>query len=306
VSCDALGTLARSASLGATIGAISHHYDVATDFYRLWLDNSLTYSGALWKDAHDSLESAQARKLDFHITQVGGRNLKRVLDVGCGWGSLLTRLVDVHNVRHVVGLTLSQAQADWIAGLSRPELDCRLEGWLDHKPDAPYDAIISIGAFEHFARAGLEPSLKLASYREFFQRCYDWLNPSGRLALQTIAYGNLSRADLNRFIAADIFPESDLPTLAEIAIASQGLFEITSHRNDREHYERTTREWLRRLRANRHLAVPLVGDLVFERYAKYLSLFTIGFHTGRMHLLRITFQRNNSPHFWFPGGKLGV
>jgi cyclopropane-fatty-acyl-phospholipid synthase len=207
--------------------------------------------------------------------------------------------VDVHHVPHVVGLTLSRAQADWIAALARPQFECRVESWLNHTPGVPYDAIISIGAFEHFARAGLEPSLKLGSYRQFFERCHAWLKPSGRLSLQTIAYGNLSRADLSEFIAADIFPESDLPTLSEVAVSSQGLFEIVSHRNDREHYERTTREWLQRLRLNRDLAVSLVGNAVFERYDKYLSLFTIGFHTGRIHLLRITLQRNDSPRFWF-------
>ena len=88
------------AARGASGAAIRHHYDRGNAFFRLWLDNSMTYSCALWDDANknDTLEAAQWRKIDWHIDQAGAKNATRVLDIGCGWGSTLTRLVNSHVV----------------------------------------------------------------------------------------------------------------------------------------------------------------------------------------------------------------
>lgn len=279
---------------GASAEAIQHHYDASNDFYRLWLDTTNTYSCALWEE-NDTLESAQLRKIDFHINQAKAMGAERVLDVGCGWGSTVKRLVEMHGVKHAVGLTLSKSQAEWIASFNQPRIEVKLESWSDHSPEAPYDAIISIGAFEHFAKANLSNAQKVEGYRTFFQRCHEWLKPGGWMSLQTIAYGNVRKEDMSEFIATEIFPESDLPSLADIAKASEGIFEIVELRNDRKDYERTNRLWLSRLKANRAEAVNLVGEEVVARYVKYLSLFLIGFHAGTMNLLRITMHRIDNP-----------
>src|SRR5262245_33777912 len=102
---------------GASPQAIQQHYDVGSDFYALWLDNTLTYSCALWLDADSDgdLETAQIRKIDHHIISARARRVERVLDVGCGWGAVLRRLVSDYGVRHATGLTLSVAQAEQIA-----------------------------------------------------------------------------------------------------------------------------------------------------------------------------------------------
>src|SRR5216683_3583229 len=163
---------------GASPEAIQHHYDVSNDFYQLWLDSTMTYSGALWEE-NNTLEAAQICKIDFHIQQARARNAQRVLDVGCGWGSILERLVKVNNVQYAVGLTLSQSQAAWVASLGQPRIEVRVENWLDHVPVAPYDAIISIGAFEHFAKPTLSNEQKVESYRSFFRSCHAWLKPGG-------------------------------------------------------------------------------------------------------------------------------
>ena len=279
---------------GASAEAIQHHYDAGNDFYQLWLDPTITYSAALWED-DDTLESAQIRKLDYHINQAKASNANRVLDIGCGWGSTVKRLVDVHNVKQAVGLTLSVGQAERISSFQHPQIDVRVESWSDHIPTAPYDAIISIGAFEHFAHLGLSPEEKIAGYRSFFQRCHQWLQPGGRLSLQTISYENSRREDFSQFYADEIFPESDLPRLADIATASERLFEVVALRNDRHHYARTLRAWQKNLKENRAAAVALVGENVVSRYEKYLQFSTIGFHVGTMGLLRITLQRIDKP-----------
>ena len=283
-----------TAAPGASAEAIQYHYSIGNDFYRLWLDPTITYSGALWEES-DTLEAAQYRKLDYHLTQARVQPGSRVLDVGCGWGSGLKRMVEKYDVGQAVGLTLSQAQADYIASLHLPRTEVRVETWLDHASAQPYDAIISIGAFEHFAKPALSPEQKVDAYRAYFRRCHSLLNPGSWMTLQTIAYGNVSKEELSQFVEKDIFPESDLPTLTDIARASDGYFEVVSLRNDRKDYERTNRAWLTSLRANRAEAVKLVGEQNVVRYEKYLALFIIGFHTGTMNLLRITLRRNDKP-----------
>lgn len=280
--------------MGASKRAVQHHYDLGNEFYALWLDTTRTYSCALWDGAH-TLEVAQERKLDYHIGSANAAGARRVLDIGCGWGSLLHRLVGKAGVGRAVGLTLSDAQAAWISDRADARVEVLIESWQEHLPDAKYDSIISIGAFEHFARPDLERAEVVTAYRQFFLRCQDWLVPGGRLSLQTIAYGTARRKDLNRFIIEKIFPESDLPTLAEIAQACDGVFEVTTLRNDRLDYEATLKHWYFNLRARKAEAVALVGKEAVANYEKYLSLFMIGFHTGAMNLLRIALRRVDTP-----------
>ena len=273
---------------GASKEAIQHHYDVSDAFYRLWLDPGCTYSCALWEDG-DDLASAQDRKLDFHAHNAGAPGADRVLDIGCGWGSTLRRLVDVHGVAHGTGLTLSATQAAHVATLDR-RIAVRLESWEDHVPEAPYDAIISIGAFEHFARTGQTPAERVAGYQRFFDACAGWLVPGGGLSLQTIAYGR-DPGGHSAFFESEIFPQSGLPTLAQVAEAAGPAFEVVSVRNDRAHYERTCRAWLANLKAHRAEAEALVGPKVVRRYQDYLKLSIVGFYTGKLTPLRIGMRR---------------
>jgi cyclopropane-fatty-acyl-phospholipid synthase len=257
----------------------------------------MTYSCAFFEDgADETLEEAQARKLDLLATAAEAPGARRVLDIGCGWGSLLERLTSVHGVERAVGLTLSPEQAGAIERRRPPGCEVRVENWADHEPDGSYDAIISIGAFEHFARWGLPRAERVAAYRRFFERCRGWLRPGGRLALQTNAKGNNVRIDRQtaaelRFIAETIFPESELPWLSEIAEASERLFEVRWLRNDPDHYARTIAEWHRRLTANRDRAVECVGEPTTEAYASYLGTTVRHFERRHLALLRIAFER---------------
>jgi cyclopropane-fatty-acyl-phospholipid synthase len=198
-------------------------------------------------------------------------------------------------VKNATGLTLSAAQAAWISHQNLGPVTVRLENWFYHKPPQPYDAIISIAAFEAFARPGLDQETKDIAYRQFFQRCHQWLKAGGRLGIQTIARGNMFREDFNHFISVDIFPESDLPSLAELARASERLFEVLTIRNDREDYVRTLKAWRHNLKLNRAAAVRIAGEGLVARYEKYLDLSMLGFHTGATDLLRIIFRRIDNP-----------
>ncbi|MER8766886.1 MULTISPECIES: class I SAM-dependent methyltransferase [unclassified Mesorhizobium] len=275
---------------GASKQAIQYHYDVGNDFYHLWLDDTKTYTCALWEGAQ-TLQQAQEQKLDYHISQAGASGTRFALDIGCGWGPALTRMVDHHRVHHAIGLTLSQQQADYISSLGDNRIEVEVQSWFDHIPAQPYDAIVSIGAFEHFARPDMSHSQKVAGYRSFFDRCHAWLRPGKRMSLQTIAYENSDRHDLHPFIAKEIWPETDLPRLADIVVAAERKFEIIRLRNDRADYVRTCNAWIHRLNERQDEIIGLVGADVFHRYVHWFKLSMIGFHTGTMSLLRITFQR---------------
>lgn len=282
--------------LGASTAAIQHHYDLGNEFYRLWLDPAMIYSCALWEAESDDLSTAQARKLDYLIDQARAANTRRVLDVGCGWGALLGRLVQRHGVASVTGLTLSQAQADQVATWSDDRYDVRVQNWIGHTPEQPYDAIISIGAFEHFADFGLARARRLTAYREFFARCHEWLPVGGRLALQTNVKGNNTKLDRQMvkdllFVVDHIFPESELPWTSEIIEASERLFDTVAVRNDPDHYIRTLRCWHESLLAHREQAVELVGEQLVNDYDRYLSSSVTAFERRHLGLVRITFER---------------
>ena len=287
---------AKIANPGASKAAISFHYDLGNEFFKLFLDREFCYSCALYDNESDSLEAAQQRKLEYHIQQARADGAARVLDIGCGWGALQKRLIKEHRVKVAVGLTLSENQAEWIRSMDLPGVEARVESWSDHVPAAPYDSIISIGAFEHFARPSSR-AVRVRGYRDFFERCHGWLKPGGWMSLQTIGLGTVDRGIEGQFIAENIFPESDLPRLGEIADASEGIFEIVSVRNDRADYKRTNDEFRDRLRKNRDAAVSLVGEETVRIFDKYFRISAAGFSRGTTNLYRITFRRLAHPRF---------
>jgi cyclopropane-fatty-acyl-phospholipid synthase len=275
--------------IGASPEAISLHYDLSEEFFQLVIGPDLVYSCALFEDG-DDLTAAQMRKLDHHIAASGAAGAARVLDVGCGWGALLRRLVQHGDVKQAVGLTLSPSQAKWIRQAALPGVEVREESWRDHKPDRRYGAIISIGAFEHFVHPGMSPAEKLDAYREFFAFCDRSLVSRGRLSLQTIAY----TAPLDRIpelIPEKIFPESELPLLWEPIAAAEGRFELLALRNDREHYFRTLRLWDRNLRAGWDKAVALLGEAAVVDFRRYLRISAGAFQSGTTGLLRMSFMK---------------
>jgi cyclopropane-fatty-acyl-phospholipid synthase len=168
-----------------------------------------------------------------------------------------------------------------------------LEDWRDHVPTAPYDAIISIGAFEHFARADLDTEARRAVYRSFFDRCAAWLPAGGRLSLQTIAYEDFDPATgpVSTFFTEEIFPESALPSLSDIVVAAEPSFRVQSLRSDADHYERTLHLWQRRLQANETAALALVDRGTYRRYVRYLRVSRAMFDRGVCTLYRMALER---------------
>ena len=274
---------------GASPDAIIAHYDKGEDFFELVLGPELIYSCALF-EADDDLATAQRRKLDFHIEAAAATNVGRVLDIGCGWGAMLHRLVDHAGVANAVGLTLSPSQARWIRQNPRPGLEVVEQDWRDHKPNQRYDAIISVGAFEHFVHKGLDPARKLEAYRDFFACCDRMLVPGGKISLQTIAY---SEPHKGHPLLEKIFPDSDLPLIWEPIAAAEGRFELIAARNDRDHYYRTLQLWEQNFLTRKAEAVGLIGESTAAEFHRYLRISAIGFKMGIVSLLRMSFMKKH-------------
>lgn len=282
----------KESDYGGSADAIRYHYDVGRAFYALWLDETMAYSSALWESptTTESLAVAQHRKIAYHLDNARACRATRLLDIGCGWGGLMRAAAQLPNISHIVGLTLSEDQAACVREIGDSKFEVRLENWVDHRPTAPYDSIVSIGALEHFAKPSDTIEEKIKVYRDFFNACRSWLSPEGRMSLQTIAYGTMRREEASQFINQEIFPDADLPTLAEIAAAVEGVMEITAVANHRLHYARTFETWAANLKKNHTAAVKLVGEETTVRYERYLTQSSTGFYMGKIGLLRLALR----------------
>jgi cyclopropane-fatty-acyl-phospholipid synthase len=288
---------------GASATAVRAHYDVSNAFYRLWLGPTLMYSSAMWTpgDGLADLDTAQHRKIDFFARHVlPSDRPARVLDIGCGWGGTLRRLADEHAVDEGLGLTLSAAQRDFADGAAVTGMEVRLEDWQRHSPARSYDAIVSFGAFEHFAQDGSTGPQRIASYRRFFRACHEWLTPGGRLALETIAHDDApdtarsrGRGPLGDFVLS-LYPESVCPHLSEIVLGLEPYFELELLRSDADDFARTCRAWLVGLRTQQDQAVELVGEETAVRFRRYLAASELQFRTRSITNYRLVLRRRPS------------
>lgn len=275
---------------GASGEAIAFHYDVGTDFFRLWLDETLTYSCGSWGASNDGdLLTAQRRKLHYALVESGGDTARRVLDVGCGWGSLLVSAVEA-GAEHAFGLTLSRSQLEHVQSLADPRIGVALSSFREYTPADRYDALCCVEAIEHFVRREHSEVERLELYREFFAFCHRMLAPGARMYLQFSGYGAADRDQYAPFFE-HVFPESDLPRLWEVCRALEGWFEVTRVRNERSDYVRTLNTWHRNLRRRRDAAVALTGSETVTRYLKYLGMAAIAMQVGASALYSISLRR---------------
>lgn len=260
---------------------VQAHYDVSDDFYRLFLDESMTYSCAKFDSPETTLAQAQRAKIDLSLGKCDLRPGHRLLDIGCGWGGAALRAREKYSVK-VIGLTLSKTQFEHDQKLAAADpgkgLEFRLEGWESFSEKV--DRIVSIGAFEHFGRA---------NYPAFFAKCRSILPDDGVMLLHTITAGRPSMDwDFLRFahfIATEIFPGGDVPAPeAVIEAARAANFELVHVESLRPHYARTLDLWAANLESRKGEAIALVGQAVYDKYMKYLTGCAALFRTGECNL----------------------
>jgi cyclopropane-fatty-acyl-phospholipid synthase len=284
---------------GASTPALRSHYDVSNEFYGLWLGPTMMYSSGRWPATGVGLGLAEAQddKIDAFARWTGIRPGGRVLDIGCGWGHVGRRLVAAHGAGHVVGLTPSGAQYDYITARPDAHVEGRLERWEEHEPTTPYSTILTFGAFEHFAPDGSCGPERIAGYRAFFARCYDWLVPGGHLGLETIAHDDAPDTDtpLGRGPLGDavlgLYPESLCPHLSEVVLGFEPWFELERLEPAATDFARTMKLWAGGLRARQHEAVALVGEETVRTFRKYLAASDIQFRLNVITNYRVVLRR---------------
>src|SRR5512143_1976924 len=243
------------------------HYDLGNDLYRAMLGRHLVYSCGYWRRAQD-LDSAQEAKLDLVCRKLGLQPGMRVLDIGCGWGEALRFAAERYGVSGV-GIRVSGEQAELARDMCRGlPVEIRLQDYRDL--DERFERVVSIGMFEHVG---------VKNYRRYFEVVRRCLADDGLSLLHTIG-GNTSSVTTDPWIAKYIFPNSMLPSAAQIAEAAEGLFVIEDWHNFGTDYERTLSAW----RANVERAWPTLGpryDERFRRMWRYYLAASIGAFRSR-------------------------
>jgi cyclopropane-fatty-acyl-phospholipid synthase len=281
----------------ATQADIAHHYDVANDFYAAFLDRDhRAYSCGVWKTAR-TLEEAQLAKLDRLCRYADVSAGDSVLDVGCGWGGLMQHAVSQLGAACAHGLTLSRHQYDYVRANALSVIKVDLRSWADFHPiSTAYDAVVSIGAFEHFASMEDRQFKRHRDvYRHFFEWCQQVSTADAYVGLQTIisARPPATYAEVldTRFLLERIFPGSALPSVSDIQAATLDLYEISTAKRIGQDYARTLEHWDERLLANRGFIVDCYGTEVFEHYHTYFQSAMRGFRSGVIDLLQLSLKR---------------
>jgi len=256
---------------------VSHHYDVGNDFYRLVLGPSMTYSCARFLTETTTLEEAQAAKYELVCRKLGvdRRPGSRLLDVGCGWGSMAMHAARYHGAT-VIGVALSRAQVDEAkrrvehAGLS-DRVEIRLQDYRDLGGEQ-FDAISSIGMFEHVGTQLMT---------RYFDTLRKLLTPTGRLLNHAISKPGGSFLGRRSFVGRYVFPDGELADVADVVRAMQQTgFEVRDVESLREHYSRTLRHWVANLEDSWAEAVALVGLPRANIWRLYMAASAIGFDDG--------------------------
>lgn len=273
---------------------VQAHYDLSDDFFATFQDPSRTYSCAYYERDDMTLAEAQTAKLDLALGKLDLRPGMTLLDIGCGWGSMMQRAVERHDV-NVVGLTLSRNQCAYVEQLLEgldTDRSCRvlLHGWEQF--DEPVDRIVSIEAIEAFPQE---------RYAPFFAMCASVLPTDGRMVLQAILGHPLKRwpemgipitmTDLRfmRFIAKEIFPGGSIPCDDDIVgLSGAAGFAVERTQLLDEHYVRTLDTWATALHANQDAAVAATSEADYERYMKYLTGCSDFFRRGISQLGQFT------------------
>ncbi|MFB8035101.1 class I SAM-dependent methyltransferase [Streptomyces sp. NPDC056004] len=264
--------------------AISHHYDVGNDFYELVLGPSMVYSCAYWED-DGSLEDAQRDKLDLVCRKLALKEGDRLLDVGCGWGSMAIHAAREYGAR-VTGVTLSVEQAAFARKRIAQEgltdrIEIRVQDYRDVR-DGPYDAISSIGMAEHVGSA---------RFREYADDLYALLKPGGRLLNHQIARRpekDESAYHVDEFIDAYVFPDGELaPVGRTVATLEEAGFEARDVESIREHYALTLRRWVANLEKQWDRAVRTTSAGRARVWRLYMAASALSFEHNKIGVNQI-------------------
>ena len=289
--------LAASTRLRSYVDDVRAHYDLSNEFFALFQDPTRTYSCAYFPRENMTLHEAQVAKLDLTLDKLGLVPGMTLLDIGCGWGSVMKRAVERYDV-NVVGLTLSKNQHAYCRQVldqidtnrSRQALLC---DWADFSE--PVDRIVVVEALEHFG---------FHRYDDFFKFAYCAMPDDGVMLLHSITGLHVKQAmergipltmemaKFIRFIATDIFPGGRLPTTETIedhaAKVGFKMYRVQSLQTD---FAKTLDLWAEALEARRDEAIAIQSEEVYDRYMKYLTGCARAFRMGYVDCNQFTLEK---------------
>lgn len=266
---------------------VSSHYDIGNDFYRLWLDETMSYSCAYFKTEQDSLYEAQCNKADRILEKLNLREGMSLCDIGCGWGFLLIRAAKKYKVRGV-GITLSSEQAkEFRERIKEEQLEDYLEVRLMDYRDLPdtglkFDRVVSVGMIEHVGRG---------NYEEFMRCVKSILHPGGLFLLHYISA--LQEYPGDAWVKKYIFPGGMVPSLREIInIAGDMRFYTLDVESLRRHYNRTLLLWNENFQEHRREVVQMFDEEFARMWELYLCSCAATFNNGVIDLHQILFSND--------------
>lgn len=302
------GETGSTQQLKPPVEAVRSHYDKSNEFFKLWLDPSMTYSCGYFDENPDpqnltkTLEEAQYAKRKLALDKLNLEPGMTLLDIGSGWGSTMRHAVAEYDV-NVIGLTLSENQyAHCVAEFDKMDSprrkEVRIQGWEEF-PDEPIDRIVSLGAFEHFADGAGDAGYQ--RYATFFKKYYDLLPDDGRMLLHSIVVpsreeGNAMGLKVNMtllrfisFILKEIYPGGKLPQVDLVdRYATDAGFKIEQHHFIGKNYVPTLTAWADALEAHKEEAIALKGQDTYDIYLKYLRGCSDLFRDGYTNVCQFT------------------
>ena len=290
-------TAAASTKKLQSVDEVRAHYDLSNEFFQLFTDPSVTYSCAYFPREDMTMEEAQIANLDLSLGKLGLEPGMTLLDIGCGWGSLMKRALEKYDV-NVVGVTLSKNQHEYcqkvLAGVETDRsYKVLLHDWSEIKE--PVDRIVVIEALEHF---GFE------RYDDFFKFAYDLMPDDGVMMVHSITALTVpqitergipltfSFARFINFVLTEIFPGGRLPSIEKVEEHStKAGFKVAGIQSLQSDFAKTLDMWADALESRKDEAIAIQSEEVFERYMKFLRGTADGFRMGYVDINQFTLEK---------------
>ena len=257
------------------------HYDAGNDLYKLMLDKRMCYSCGYWKNAK-TLDEAQEAKLDLICRKLKIKKGMKILDIGCGWGSFARFAAEKYGA-NVVGITISKEQAKLAKQLCTGlNVEIRLEDYRNIREK--FDRIVSIGMFEHVGPK---------NYREYMEVVHRCLDDDGLMMIHTIG-GNTSVTSMEPWFHKYIFPNGVLPSVKQIAAASEGLFVLNDWHSFGQYYDKTLMAWIENFKKGWDRIKSNYDERFYRMWIYYLSSSAGSFRANQNQLWQIVYSKIGS------------